>query len=194
MRHLKPYRIFLEEAEFDVNITDQPDIKMAKEKLTTLKNQLTEYKTKKPLIDTAYLSIKIDTDLQKKIESIVGKIDALPGQDRNPFLVEYLHIASLTRKVNNIQKDIANDKVKKDDFSEELKLSKDDSTKQAVTSKITDITNRISKNTASIASLTKEISEAQSSLNKKMLDVEKNMMDNIKKNSNMKRKTLEKMN
>ena len=181
MRHLKPYRIFLEEAEFDVNITDQPDIKMAKEKLTTLKNQLTEYKTKKTLIDTAYLTVKIDADLQKKIESIVGKIDALPGQDRNPFLVEYLHIASLTRKVNNIQKDIANDKVKKDDFSEELKLSKDDSTKQAVTSKITDITNRISKNTASISSLTKEISEAQSSLNKKMLDVEKNMMDNIKK-------------
>ena len=181
MRHLKPYTIFLEEAEFDVNITDEPDIKMAKEKLTTLKNQLAEYKTKKALIDSAYLSIKIDTDLQKKIESIVGKIDALPGQDRNPFLVEYLHIASLTRKVNNIQKDIANDKVKKDDFSEELKLSKDDSTKQAVTGKITDITNRISTNAASIASLTKEISDAQSSLNKKMLDVEKNMMDNIKK-------------
>ena len=32
MRHLKPYRFFLEEAEFDVNITDEPDIKMAKEK------------------------------------------------------------------------------------------------------------------------------------------------------------------
>ena len=30
MRHLKPYRFFLEEAEFDVNITDEPDIKMAK--------------------------------------------------------------------------------------------------------------------------------------------------------------------
>jgi len=181
MRHLKKYKIFLEEAEFDVNITDEPDIKMAKEKLTTLKNQLAEYKTKKPLIDSAYLTIKIDADLQKKIESIVGKIDALPGQDRNPFLVEYLHIASLTRKVDNLQKNIANDKVKKDDFNEELKLSKDDSTKQTVSGKITDITNRISTNTASIASLTKEISEAQTSLNKKMSDTEKNMMDSIKK-------------
>jgi DNA-directed RNA polymerase subunit L len=181
MRHLKPYTIFLEEAEFDVNITDEPDIKMAKEKLTTLKNQLAEYKTKKPLIDTAYLTIKIDADLQKKVEEIVGKVDALPGKDRNPFLVEYLHIAKLTRKVNNIQKDITNDKVRKDDFSEELKLSKDDSTKQAVTGKITDINNRISTNTASIASLTKEINDAQTSLNKKMMDVEKNMMDSIKK-------------
>jgi hypothetical protein len=181
MRHLKPYRIFLEEAEFDVNITDEPDIKMAKEKLTTLKNHLNEYKTKKSLIDSAYLTIKIDADLQKKIESIVGKVDALPGQDRNPFLVEYLHIASLTRKVDKLQKDIANVKVKKDDFSEELKLSKDDSTKQVVSSKITDITNRISTNAASIASLTKEISDAQTTLNKKMIDTEKNMMDNIKK-------------
>jgi hypothetical protein len=181
MKHLKSYRFFLEEAEFDVNITDEPDIKMAKEKLTTLKNQLAEYKTKKPLIDTAYLTIKIDADLQKKVEEIVGKVDALPGKDRNPFLVEYLHIAKLTRKVNNIQKDITNDKVRKDDFSEELKLSKDDSTKQAVTGKITDINNIISTNTASIASLTKEINDAQTSLNKKMIDVEKNMMDSIKK-------------
>jgi DNA-directed RNA polymerase subunit L len=181
MRNLKSYRIFLEEAEFDVNITDQPDIKMAKEKLTTLKNQLTEYKTKKPLIDTAYLTIKIDADLQKKIESIVGKIDALPGQDRNPFLVEYLHIASLTRKVNNIQIDTSNDKVKKDDFSEELKLSTDDTTKKSVSAKITDITNRISTNTANMASLVKDIADAQKSLDDKMKSIEKNMMDNIKK-------------
>jgi hypothetical protein len=181
MRHLKPYRIFLEEAEFDVNITDEPDIKMAKEKLTTLKSQLSEYKNKKSLIDSAYLTIKIDADLQKEIESIIGKTDALPGQDRNPFLVEYLHIANLTKKINNLQEDITTDKVKKDDFSEELKLSEDDSTKQSILSKITDITNRISTNTASITPLTKEISNSQSILNKKMLDVEKNMMDNIKK-------------
>jgi hypothetical protein len=181
MRNLKSYKIFLEESEFDVNITDEPDVKMAKEKLTTLKNQLAEYKTKKPLIDTAYLTIKIDDDLQKKIESIVGKVDALPGQDRNPFLVEYLHIAKLTRKINNIQKDITNDKLKKDDFNEELKLSKDNSTRQAVTAKITDINNRISTNTTSISSINKEISDAQSVLNKKMTDLEKDIIDNIKK-------------
>ena len=30
MKHLKKYTKFLEEAEFDVNITDSPDIKMSK--------------------------------------------------------------------------------------------------------------------------------------------------------------------
>jgi len=180
MKNLKTYKLFLE-SEFDVNITDEPDIKMAKEKLVTLKNNLADYKAKKPLIDAAYLKAQTDADLQKALEPIVGKTDALPATDRNPFLVEYLHVASLKRKIDKTQKDITNDKLKKDDFSEELKLSTDSSTKQAVSSKISDITNRIATNTASIASLTKEISDAQASLNKKMLDVEKNMMDNIKK-------------
>lgn len=181
MKKIKTYKIFLEEAEFDVNITDEPDIKMAKEKLSSLKKQLVDYKTKKPLIDSAYLTIKIDADLQKKLEEIVGKVDSLPGADRNPFLVEYLHVASLKRKVDKAQKDITNDKVKKDDFTEELKLSTDDATKQLVGVKIKDITNRISTNTVSISSLTKEISDAQANLNKKMSEVEKNMMNSIKK-------------
>lgn len=181
MRHLKKFKVFLEEAEYDVNLTDKPDVKMAKEKLTTLKNHLAEYRSKKPLIDNAYLKSEADVDLQKAIETIVGKTDTLPASDRNPFLVEYLHVASLKRKIDNLQKDIALDKVKKDDFNEELSLLKDAGAKQSVSSKITDITNRISTNTASIASLTKEISDAQSTLDKKMLDVEKNMMDNIKK-------------
>jgi hypothetical protein len=180
MKNLKTYKLFLE-SEFDVNITDEPDIKMAKEKLDTIKKQLSDYKAKKPLIDSAYLKSQTDVDLQKALEPIVGKTDALPAADRNPFLVEYLHVASLKRKIDKTQKDITNDKLKKDDFSEELKFSTDATTKSAISGKITDITSRISTKTASIASLTKEISDAETSLNKKMLDVEKNMMDNIKK-------------
>jgi hypothetical protein len=68
MKHLKRYKLFTEEVDFNVNITDEPDLKMAKEKLATLKSNLSDYKTKKPLIDTAYLTIKIDAELQKKIE------------------------------------------------------------------------------------------------------------------------------
>ena len=175
MRHLKSYNLFLEESEFDVKLRDAPDIKSAKEKLSNLKKDLVEYNSKKSLIDNAYLKIETDADLQKKIDEIVGK------ESKNQFISEYLHIASLKRKVDKTQKNILNDKIKKDDFTEELKLSKDGSTKQAVNVKITDINNRISTNTASIASLTKEISDAQSTLDKKMKDIEKNMMDNIKK-------------
>ena len=179
MKTLKTYKLFIEESEFDVNITDEPDIKMAKEELEATKNQLSEYKTKKSLIDNAYLKIKSDADLKLKIDEIVGKSD--DKTPKNPFIVEYLHIANLKRKVDNLQNGISEDKVKKDDFSSQLQGITDDSTKQSVNAKISDITNRISTNTADIASLVKEIADAQKVLDTKMKDIEKNMMDNIKK-------------
>jgi hypothetical protein len=181
MKYLKKYKIFTEEAEFDVNITDEPDLKMAKEKLATLKSNLSEYNTKKNLIDSAYLTIKLDDDLKKKIEEIVGKEDTQPGKDRNPFLVGYLHVASLKRRVNKLQDQIANDKLSKDDFNEELGLSTEDSTKASISSKITDINNRISEKNVDLASLSKEIIDSEKELQTKMSSVEKEMQDYIKK-------------
>jgi hypothetical protein len=179
MKTLKTYKLFIEESEFDANITDEPDIKMAKDQLSVTKNQLSEYKSKKTLIDNAYLKIKSDADLKIKVDEIVGKSD--DKTPKNPFIVEYLHIANLKRRLDHLQNDVTSDKLKKDDFSEELKLSPDDSTKQSVSGKITDITNRISTNTANIASLIKDVADAQKALDNKMKDIEKNMMDNIKK-------------
>ena len=181
MKHLKRYKLFTEEVEFDVNITDEPDLKMAKEKLATLKTNLSDYKAKKPLIDTAYLTIKIDADLQKKTEEIIGKTDIQSGKDRNPFLVEYLHVSNLKRKINNLQNELVKDKLSKDDFTEELGLSTESSVKASVTSKITDINNRISEKTTNMAALSKEVTDAEKELQTKMLNVEKEMQDYIKK-------------
>lgn len=181
MKYLKKYRLFIEETEFDVNITDDPDLKMSKEKLETLKKNLTDYKTKKPLIDKAYLTASTDIDLKSSIEGIVGKADALPEKDRNPFLVEYLHVANLKRKIDKFQKDITKDKLSKDDFQEELNLATEASTKDAVNKKLTDINTRISTKTTTISSLVKDISDAQKALDTKMSNVEKEMMDYIKK-------------
>lgn len=179
MKHLKKYTVFLEEAEFDVQVTDKPDVKAAKEELSKLKKHLTEYKSKKTAIDNLYLKAKTDEDIKAQLNTIVGT------ENKNPFLVDYLHVASLKRKIDSIQKDITSDKLKKDDFNQELGLSNEESVKQAVSAKIKDITNRISTKTAEISSLSKEVSDAQSALDKKMISTEKNMMDNIKKISNM---------
>jgi hypothetical protein len=150
MRYLKKFKLFNEEVDFDVNITDEPDLKMSKEKLATLKKNISDYKTKKPLLDKAYLTALTDIDLQTSVEGIVGKVDALPEKDRNPFLVEYLHVANLKRKVDKFQKDITKDKISKDDFQEELSLATETSTKDAVNKKLTDINTRIYKATTFI--------------------------------------------
>jgi hypothetical protein len=181
MRYLKKFKPFNEEVDFDVNITDEPDLKMSKEKLSTLKKNLTDYKAKKPLIDKAYLTALTDIDLKTAIEGIVGKVDTLPEKDRNPFLVEYLHVANIKRKLDKFQKDIINDKISKDDFQEELGLATEASTKEAVNKKLTDINTRISTKTKTIASLVKDIADAQKALDVKMSNVEKEMMDYIKK-------------
>jgi len=184
MKHIKKYKLFLEEAEFEVNLGDEPDVKMSKEKLSSLKKQIADFKTKKPLLDKAFLTAATDADLTKAVENIVGKTDILPEEDRNPFIVEYLHISNLKRKIDNLQKTITNDKVKKDDFLQQvanIKDLKDDVTKQNVNAKINDITNRISTNYKTISSLTTEISSYQTKLYKKMADIEKDLKDNIKK-------------
>jgi hypothetical protein len=184
MKHIKKYKLFLEEAEFEVNLGDEPDVKMSKEKLSSLKKQIADFKTKKTLLDKAFLTAATDADLTKAVENIVGKTDILPEEDRNPFIVEYLHISNLKRKIDNLQKTITNDKVKKDDFLQQaanIKDLKDDVTKQNVNAKINDITNRISTNYKTISSLTTEISSYQTKLYKKMADIEKDLKDNIKK-------------
>ena len=73
------------------------------------------------------------------------------------------------------------DKLSKDDFTEELGLSTESSTKASVNSKISDITNRISTKTANIASLSKEVTDSEKELQTKMFNVEKEMQDYIKK-------------
>jgi hypothetical protein len=181
MKYLKKYKLFTEEVDFETNITDEPDLKMSKEKLETLKKNLTDYKTKKTLLDKAYLTALTDIDLKSAVDGIVGKTDALPEKDRNPFLVEYLHVANLKRKVDKFQKDITKDKISKDDFQEELSLATETSTKAAVSKKLTDINTRISTKTTTISSLVKDISDAQKALDTKMSNVEKEMMDYIKK-------------
>lgn len=181
MKHIKRYKLFIEEAEFDVNIGDEPDVKMSKEKLSSLKKQIADFKIKKPLLDKVFLTAATDADLTKGVENIVGKTDILPKEDRNPFIVEYLHIANLKRKIDNLQKDNVQNKIKKDDFSEELKLAKDETSKQNITAKINDITNRTGTNAANIASINKEVNDYQTKLYKKMADIEKDLTNNIKK-------------
>lgn len=188
MKHLLKFQKFFEEIDLEVKITDEPSVRMSKEKYKTFKKQLAEYKTKKPLIDKAYLMAETEEDLNIKVKEIIGKTDSLPKEDRNPFLVEYLNVANLKRKIDRLQKDIATDKVKKDDFSQELNLSSESSVKSMVDKKLKDVGERIKTNTSSIASLTKEVAESQRKLLQKMTKLQKEMTDYIKKISTQSQK------
>lgn len=184
MKYLKKYTIFLEEDEFEVKDTDQADVKMAKEKMNTIKEQFNEYNQKKPLIDQVYVKTdkkKTNEEIESELKKILGDADIQSEEDRNPFLVEYCTIARLKKDVDDLQTAKAEDKVKLDDFQEELKLSSEASTKLLVNTKIQDIKNRMGEKSTKITQLITDISTKQKEHVTKMEKIKMDMTGYIKK-------------
>jgi hypothetical protein len=182
MIHLVKYKKFKE--SFDVSPTDQPDVKMAKEKMNTIQDQFKEYTQKKPLIDKVYVKTekkKTNEVIESELENILGKTDVQSGEDRNPFLVENLTIARLHKEVDDLQTAKAEDKVKLDDFQKELSLSTEPSTKLSVNTKIQDINNRMGENSAKITKIMTDINTKQKEHVTKMEKIKTDMNEYIKK-------------
>jgi hypothetical protein len=176
MKHLKTYKIFKEEVDFNINPTDDPSVNMAKEKMNLYKKQLVEFKSKKSQLDNIYLKTENEKELQSKIEQLIGN-----QENKNPFLVEYSSISSFKRKTEKTQKTITEDKIKADDFNSELNLATDDSIKSKLKTKILEIKQKILDNQKKISELSKNISEGEKKLNDKILEIEKNIKENIEK-------------
>jgi DNA repair exonuclease SbcCD ATPase subunit len=180
MKYLKKYEIFLE--DFIVNDTDSPDLKMAKEKMNTMKSHLSEYKTKKSLIDKLYSNMDLkNEDIESELKNILGDKDAQNGPDRNPFLVEYAHLSKLDRDINKLQDDNSNDKIKIDDLQQSLSLTEGDDTKKAVQFKISDIKNRMSERSSKISQIKKDLSDKEKEHKDKMSKLEGDMKEYIQK-------------
>lgn len=185
MKHLKNYKLFLEEAEFDIQDTDSADIKMSKDGLNTLKLNLTEYKTKKSLIDKLYSEVKDPNQIETQLKTILGVTSIQNGKDRNPFLVEYSNLSKLKSDLDTMQKQSVDDKVKLDDFQEELRYSTEQSTKEAVNKKITDINKRMSERVSQIQKTQINFNTSLKEHTDKMLKIQKDSEEYIKKISNV---------
>jgi hypothetical protein len=184
MKYLKKYTIFLEEDEFEVKDTDQADVKMAKEKMNTIKEQFNEYNEKKSLIDQVYIKTdkkKTNEEIESELKQILGDTDIQSEEDRNPFLVEYSTIARLKKDVDDLQTAKAEDKVRLDDFREELNLSSESSTKLLVNTKIQDINNRIGEKSTKITQIMSDINTKQKEHVAKMEKIKMDMEGYIKK-------------
>lgn len=184
MKYLKKYVIFLEEDEFEVKDTDQADVKMAKEKMNTIQNQISEYNQKKPLIDQVYVKTdkkKTKEEIESGLKQILGETDIQSEEDRNPFLVEYSTIARLKKDVDDLQTGKVEDKVRLDDFQQELNLSTEASTKLLVNSKIQDIKNRLGEKSAKITQIMNDINIKQKEHVVKMEKIKVDIAEYIKK-------------
>ena len=178
MKYLKKYKLFLE-VTLAVSDTDTPDVKMSKENINLLGQQLSDYKVKKVQIDGIYKNTIEDSKIESLLLSLLGNKES----DRNPFLIDYLNISKIERNIRRLNEKNVDAKVRLDTFKQEL-LSAEDSSKQIVTDKIANITKEISETTKKILDSSKEFKDAEVKHNEKMLKIESDIKDYISKISN----------
>lgn len=160
MKYLKKYNSFKE--NFEILDTDEPDLKMAKEKMNDLKNKLSDYKSKKSSLEQLYKSDEVkDSDLEK----IVGK------DDKNPFLISYANILSAERKIRNLKEKENKKSVELSEFKDRLNDS-DGESKESLSNKVSDIENQIKDIKNKISEIKKNIPEIEEKHKEKIENLE----------------------
>jgi hypothetical protein len=90
--------------------------------------------------------------------------------------------------VDNMQKENSLDKIRLDDFQQDLKMTTDPNTKQSLTTKVVDITKRMNDRVTNINKIQNDFNLADKAQKDKMLKIEKEIKDNITKISNVNQK------
>ncbi len=172
MKYVFNYQRFIEKIE--IKDTDEPDVKMSKEKMNALEDQFTEFNQKKSQIDTIYQDDKLsDKDIEVKLKSLIGEVESGPEQDRNPFLIEYSTLKKLERDVSRLQDERTKDKLKIQEFQEELSLLDKEETKLLTKSNINDLNTKLAQKSAKILEIGKSIEQKKKEMEQKMTDVKK---------------------
>jgi predicted nucleic acid-binding Zn-ribbon protein len=189
MKYLKKYKVFFENLE--VKDTDDEDVKASKKVLNELKDQLSDYNSKKSelenLFKRAFEELKkvdnFDSDGDKNFKEINDKLPDIIGKEKiNPFLSELANINKIKWKIQKKHNQNAHDKVKVDDFSKDSQTVSDPS---ALNAKIAEINDRISIRSSEISDLEKELKEKETEWNTKIQEKEKYLQENIKKISDL---------
>ena len=176
MKYLKNFKHF---ESVEPEVTDEPDVKVAKEEANNLEKGLKDFPAVKIELDKAFMEIKSDKDnvlLNKKIEEIKKKFP------NNPFIEEYTRMMNLQMRIKYVQDELVkyNDSLYQNE--EDLKLLA--STKADTTAKmktISDIKSNQTIKTQEITKLKKDLVTAEAEQKKKMADIKKEIEDSSKK-------------
>lgn len=180
MKHVLNYQRFVEKIE--IKDTDEPDVKMSKEKMNALEDQFQEFTQKKPQIDAVYSNKALtDKEIESKLKQIIGAIESGPEQDRNPFLIEYSTVKKLEKEVSTLQDERTKDKLKIQEFQEELSLLDKEETKLLTKSNINDLNTKLAKKSQTILELGKTIQDKKKEMEQKMLNIRKEIDEFSKK-------------
>lgn len=171
MKHIKNYKLFKE--DFEVQDDDSKDVKLSKEKLDKIKSQLSEYKSKKSKIDNIYT---LDNEnIEEDLEKVIGD-----DEESNPFLVSYVSIAKLNRKVEKLKKNETKKSIELNELKDRLNDATDD-IKQDINNRIDKVKTQISDIKKDILKTNKKIPELEKSHKEKMDNIEQDIKNWISK-------------
>ena len=178
MKYLKKWNLYFEELK--IEDSDTPDIKMAKQKLNTLRAQIDEFDTKYNDIDVAYKSNddKKILDMEKKL---FGPTDIRNGADRNEFLVKYLNIAKKKGQIDKGVNQIAIDNLNLQKSQDILRITTDKGIKDQYNKEIPKINQKIQNTKKDIEKKKVDASNSFQNIKTEMEEREKEMLDNINK-------------
>lgn len=180
MKYVYNYQKFLE--KFEIKDTDEPEVKMSKEKMNSYEEQFTEYNQKKPQIDVIYKDENLDDkQIEVKLKQIIGETEEGPGKDRNIFLIEYSNLKKLEKEVSQLQDQRTKDKLKIQEFQEELSLLDKEETKLLTKSNINDLNTKLNQKSQKILELGKSIEQKKKEIEEKMANVRKDIDEFSKK-------------
>lgn len=171
MIYLKKYKPFLE--DFEVNDTDEEDVKLSKEKLNDVKDQISYYKTNKS---------KVDSLFKDPPENISDELDKIITKDdkRNPFLVSYSSIARMQKKVDDLKERETKKNIELDELNDRLSDASDD-IKKDIQDRISDVREQISNIKRDISESSRKIPEIEKEHKEKMDKKEQDIKDWISK-------------
>jgi DNA repair exonuclease SbcCD ATPase subunit len=169
MKYLKKFKYF---EAFTVSPTDEPTQKLAKEEINSLEKQLKDFNNIKNEIDTIFSSEEENDEINDKIEEVRDKYQ------NNQLIDEYVKVANISKKLKDLEKEIADYDKESFEKKEELKEATkggDPSTIQSKQQIVTEISKKITEKQKEIDLIKKEATVAEQCM--------KEQMDRIKKDS-----------
>jgi hypothetical protein len=175
MKHLKNFSLFKE--AIDIKDTDQPDEKLAKEQLNKTEEYLAQYKKLKPRIEQIYNVTKNPIEVQTELDKIIPK----DQEGENPFITQLLRINRLQKEILDGKKSETDDKLKMDEFNDEVKSAMDATQKGGIMTKLKEIQDRITNNQTETSKKSKELQKVIKEHTLKMQEIEKSLKEDAAK-------------
>lgn len=172
MKYLKKYNLFKE--DFDIQDGDSKDVRLSKEKLDKIKQQISYYNSNKSKIDKIYQDLEND-NIESELEKVIGS-----GDDKNPFLVSYASIARINRKIEKLKESETKKSIELNELKDRLSDASDD-IKEDINNRINKVKEQISDIKKDIIDTTNKVPDLEKTHKEKMDSIEQDIKDWISK-------------